>query len=81
MVEKNKNRKSKMYYNDDRRRLTKLVTGTSFDMFIMTIILADAFVLGMMTSPTLSFYYDSLLYLFDRIFMGIFIIEMKNFSP
>ena len=32
----------KLYYHDDQRRLTKLVTGFSFDMFIMTVILLDA---------------------------------------
>lgn len=70
-----KKTKNVMYY-DDQRRLTKLVTSFSFDLFIMMIILDDALVLGMMTSPTFTFYYDSLLYLLDRIFMGIFIIEM-----
>lgn len=67
---------NKLYHNDKQRRLTKLVNGKSFDMFIMFIILIDAIVQGMMTSPTFSFYYDNLLYLLDRTFMGIFIIEM-----
>ncbi len=67
---------NKLYYNDKQRRLSKLVSGKSFDMFIMLIILADAVIQGMMTSPTFSFYYDNLLYLLDRIFMGIFLIEM-----
>lgn len=78
MVEKKKTKKMAevMYYDDEQRRLAKLVNGMSFDFFIMFVILADAVVLGMMTSPTISFYYDSVLYLLDRIFMGIFIVEM-----
>ncbi len=67
---------NKLYYNDKQRRLAKLVSGNTFDLLIMFIIIADAIVLGLMTSPTMSFYYDNLLYLLDRTFMGIFIIEM-----
>ena len=67
---------NKLCYQDDQRRLARLVSGTSFDMFIMFIILADAVVLGMMTSPTMDFYYNNILYLLDRIFMGIFLTEM-----
>ena len=66
----------KLFYKDDRRRLLKLVTGFSFDMFIMGVILADAIVLGLMTSDTMIFYFDNGLFLLDRLFMGIFIVEM-----
>lgn len=76
---KNKKPSKKMvdnlYYND-QRRLVKLVGSKGFDMFIMLVILADAIVQGLMTSPTMTFYYDSVLFLLDRIFMGIFITEM-----
>ena len=65
-----------MYYDDDQRRLTKLVKGKSFDLFIMGVILANAVVLGLMTSPTMDFYFSNILYLLDRTFMGIFIVEM-----
>ena len=65
-----------LYYDDDQRRLAKLVTGFSFEMFIMGVILANAVVLGLMTSPTMDFYYGNLLYLLDRVFMGVFIVEM-----
>ena len=65
-----------LYYNDDQRRLAKLVTGFSFDMFIMGVILADAIVLGLLTSPTMEFYFDNGLFLLDRVFMGIFMAEM-----
>ncbi len=66
----------KLFYKDDRRRLVKLVTGFSFDMFIMGVILADAIVLGLMTSDMMIFYFDNGLFLLDRLFMGIFIVEM-----
>ena len=65
-----------LYYDDDQRRLTKLVKGKNFDFFIMSVILANAVVLGLMTSPTMDFYFSNILYLLDRIFMGIFIAEM-----
>ena len=85
MVETNKKSKKSgvskklvknLYYDDDQRRLTKLVTGKKFDLFIMCVILANAVVLGLMTSPTMDFYFSNILYLLDRIFMGVFIVEM-----
>ncbi len=65
-----------LYYNDDQRRLARLVKGFSFDMFIMAVILADAVVLGLLTSPTMEFYFNNGLFLLDRVFMGIFMAEM-----
>ncbi len=67
---------NKLIYHDDRRRLTKLVTGFSFEMFIMSVILADAVVLGLMTSEAMSYYFNNGLFLLDRFFMAIFIVEM-----
>lgn len=61
---------------EDKRKLTKLVEGRSFNFFIMSIILADALVLGLMTSDVVDFYFDRGLFLLDRLFMGIFIAEM-----
>lgn len=61
---------------EDKRKLVKLVEGKSFDFFIMSIILADAVVLGLMTSDYFDFYFDNGLFLLDRLFMGIFIAEM-----
>ena len=55
-----------LYYDDEQRRLTKLVKGFSFEMFIMSVILANAVVLGLMTSPTMDFYYGNLLYLLEQ---------------
>lgn len=78
VAKKTKSKKivNQLYYNDDQRRLAKLVSGFSFDMFIMLVILADAVVLGLMTLPTMDFYFKNDLFLMDRIFMGIFIAEM-----
>lgn len=61
---------------DDKRKLKKLVTGKSFDFFIMSIILADAIVLGLMTSDWVSLRFEQGLFILDRLFMGIFIVEM-----
>lgn len=66
----------KIFPKEDKRKLHKLVTGQSFDFFIMSIILADALVLGMMTSDFWNLYFDQGLFLLDRLFMGIFIVEM-----
>ncbi len=63
-------------HKEDKRRLTKLVESHKFDMFIVSVILADALVLGLMTSDYFDFYFDRGLFLLDRLFMGIFIVEM-----
>lgn len=78
MVAKKKNSSliDKLYYRDEQRRLAKLVSGFSFDMFIMSVIIANAIVLGMMTSDALNFHFNNGLFLLDRLFMGIFIVEM-----
>ena len=66
----------KLFYKDEQRRLAKLVSGFSFDMFIMGVILADAIVLGLMTSDSITLYFHNILFLLDRLFMAIFIVEM-----
>lgn len=63
-------------HKEDKRKLTKLVESRKFDFFIMSIILADAVVLGLMTSDVVDFYMDRGLFLLDRLFMAIFIVEM-----
>lgn len=62
--------------SQDKRKLKKLVDGKNFDLFIMFIILADALVLGLMANSFMSVYYADTLFLLDRMFMGIFIVEM-----
>lgn len=66
----------KIMHREDKRKLTKLVNGSNFDFFIMGAILADAIVLGLMTSDFMNMYFDRGLFLLDRLFMGIFIVEM-----
>lgn len=66
----------KIFHKEDPRKLNKLVNSNRFDMFIMSIILADAIVLGLMTSEIFSLYFDRGLFLLDSLFMGIFIVEM-----
>ena len=78
MAKKNTSKKivKKLYINDDQRLLTKLVTGKSFDLFIMSMIIANAVLLGLMTSPTMDFYFANIMYMLDRLFMAIFVLEM-----
>lgn len=66
----------KVLFNEDKRLLSKLLSTQSFDFFIMSIILADAIVLGLMTSDVMNMYFYKGLFLLDRLFMGIFIVEM-----
>ena len=66
----------KLYYRDEQRRLAKLVSGFSFDMFIMSVIITNAVVLGMMSSDVMNLHFNNGLFLLDRLFMGIFIVEM-----
>ena len=68
--------KRRVLQKEDKRKVTKLVEGKKFDYFIMSIILADAAVLGMMTSDFFNLYFNQGLFLLDRLFMGIFIVEM-----
>ena len=78
MVEIKKKIKNKIFpkHKEDKRKLTKLVESRKFDFFIMFVILADALVLGLMTSDYINFYIERELFLLDRLFMGIFIAEM-----
>lgn len=62
--------------NKDRRKVKKLVEGKNFDFMIMSLICLDAIILGMMTSDVLNLYFEPGLFILDRLFMGIFIIEM-----
>lgn len=66
----------KKAWEKDKRKVKKLVEGKNFDWLIMSLILMDAVILGLMTA---SFMTDSLradLFVLDRLFMAIFIIEM-----
>ena len=67
--------KIKTNLKKDKRRLKKLVTGTNFDMMIMSLILFNAVILGLLTSEKLQVY-SQLLFLLDRLCLAIFIAEM-----
>lgn len=72
-----KNAKNSFFPKEDKRKVKKLVESKSFDLFIMSIILADAIVLGLLSSGwAISNYYEQGLFLLDRLFMAIFIVEM-----
>ena len=60
----------------DRRRVKKLVEGKNFDFLIMSLICMDAVILGLMTSEEMNLFFDGGLFILDRLFMAIFIIEM-----
>ena len=59
----------------DKRRLKKLVSGANFDWMIMSLILFNAVILGLLTSSKLAVY-NQLLFLLDRLCLAIFIAEM-----
>ena len=61
---------------EDKRKLGRLLESHNFDLFIVSVILVDAFVLGLLASDVFDVYYSHLLFLLDRLFMGIFIMEM-----
>lgn len=60
----------------DRRRVKKLVEGKNFDFLIMSLICMDAVILGLMTSDVMNRFFEGGLFILDRLFMAIFIIEM-----
>ena len=66
----------------DRRSVKKLVEGKNFDFLIMSLICMDAVILGLMTSDAMNRFFEGGLFILDRLFMAIFIIEMimKSFA-
>ena len=60
----------------DRRRVKNLVEGKNFDFLIMSLICMDAVILGLMTSDAMNRFFEGGLFILDRLFMAIFIIEM-----
>ena len=61
---------------EDKRKLARLLESHNFDLFIISVILVDAFILGLLASDVFDVYSSHLLFLLDRLFMGIFIMEM-----
>ena len=60
----------------DRRRVKKLVEGKNFDFLIMSLICMDAVILGLMPADPMNRFFEGGLFILDRLFMAIFIIEM-----
>ena len=50
--------------------------GKNFDFLIMSLICMDAVILGLMTSDAMNSFFEGGLFILDRLFMAIFIIEM-----
>ena len=59
----------------DRRKVKKLVSGRNFDWLIMSLILFNAVVLGLMATDKMQVY-GNILFLLDRLCLAIFIVEM-----
>lgn len=60
----------------DKRKIKKLVEGSSFDLLILSLIIIDAVALGLMASDIRNIGFDKILFVLDRLCMGIFVIEM-----
>ncbi|MFI3240983.1 MAG: ion transporter [Alphaproteobacteria bacterium] len=58
---------------EDRRKIKALIENPRFDFTIMSLILLDAIILGLLTFESAN---NNLLFLLDRLFVGIFIMEM-----
>jgi len=54
----------------------KIVDSRYFQLFIVLVILANAVTIGIDTYPAMALQYGSLIYMFDNIFLGIFIVEI-----
>ena len=66
----------KKAWEKDKRKVKKLVEGTNFDLFILSLICIDAVALGFMTSEITNVFFDHVLFILDRLCMAIFIMEM-----
>lgn len=62
--------------SESREKVKRLVESRNFDFFIMSLICLDAIIFGLMTSDEMSSFSDGVLFILDRLFMAIFIVEM-----
>lgn len=60
----------------DKRKIRKLVDGSSFDLLILSLIVIDAMAIGLMASDIKNIGFDKILFVLDRLCMAIFVIEM-----
>lgn len=63
-------------FEKDKRKIKKLVEGSSFDLLIMSLIVINAMALGLMASDIKNITFDKILFVLDRLCMAIFVIEM-----
>ena len=63
-------------FEKDKRKIKKLVEGKNFDLLIMFLICMNAIILGLMTSFSVVEQVGFELFILDRLFMAIFIVEM-----
>ncbi len=61
---------------ESRDKVKKFIENKSFDFFIMTLILLDSIVFGLLTSENLTDINHNILFTLDRLCMAIFIVEM-----
>ncbi len=66
----------KKIFEKDKRKIKKLVEGSSFDLLILSLIVIDSMALGLMASDIKNIQFDQILFVLDRLCMGIFVIEM-----
>ncbi len=64
---------SKKFVKKDQRKIKILIESPKFDLMIMCLILLDAIVLGTLTFDNIN---ANLLFLLDRLFVAMFIVEM-----
>ena len=62
--------------NKNRENAKNFVESKNFDLFIMSLICLDALVFGLMTSDYFEVAIGNVLFVLDRLCMGIFIVEM-----
>lgn len=62
-----------LFLKNEKRKIKTLVEAPNFDITIMSLILIDAIILGVMTSDSVNI---QGLFVLDRMFVGIFIVEM-----
>lgn len=59
-----------------RERLRTLIESVRFERAITTLIVANAITLGLETSPAAVMHFGGLLYIIDRMVLGVFVVEL-----
>jgi len=66
----------KQFLVSDQRKVKTFIETKTFDMFIMLMICINSVVLGLLAIPMYASNFGPLLYLFDRLCLAIFVVEM-----